>query len=199
MCLGNSVLGYIIYSVINRRGYKMDLSEKVLKKIRFFGPFGDVAPIFADSDLRASVIEEMANWMSSLKAQGVRIDKIVGLEARGFILGAALAQQTHTPFAWVRSGGKLHEGLNPIRESCVDYSGKEKTLEVSRDHFAEGEQVLVVDDWFETGAQAKTALRLLETCGVNVVGFCTIVDDTSAYKDAQQFFAQRHYFYIVKK
>ena len=177
----------------------MDLSERVFKKIRFFGSFGDVAPIWADPDLRASVIDEMANWMSSLQAQGVRIDKIVGLEARGFILASALAQQTHTPFAWVRSGGKLHEGLAPIRESCVDYSGKEKTLEVSRDHFTEGEHVLVVDDWFETGAQARTAANLLEICGVKVVGFCTIVDDTSAHKDAQQFFAQYHYFYIVKK
>ena len=114
-----------------------------------------------------------------------RVDKVLGLDARGFVLGAALAYRLGVGFAVCRKAGKMYqEGYNPsdvLQESTTDYSGTVKTLEIEKTAkgIRRGDRVVIVDDWFETGGQSLAAIRLVERAGGVVVGVTGMLDDTS--------------------
>lgn len=114
-----------------------------------------------------------------------RVDKVLGMEARGFVLGAALAYRLGVGFAVCRKAGKMYqEGYDPsdvLQESTTDYSGTVKTLEIEKNPrgIRFGERVVIVDDWFQTGGQSLTAIRLVERAGGMVVGVAGMLDDTS--------------------
>ncbi len=114
-----------------------------------------------------------------------RVDKVLGLDARGFVLGAALAYRLGVGFAVCRKAGKMYqEGYDPsdvLQESTTDYSGTVKTLEIEKTikGIRRGDRVVIVDDWFETGGQSLAAIRLVERAGGVVVGVTGMLDDTS--------------------
>ena len=104
---------------------------------------------------------------------GVRIDKVAGIEARGFILGGAVAHQLSTGFVPVRKKGKL-----PWKVIGEDYAleyGMDR-VEIHEDAVVRGENVIVVDDLIATGGTAFAAIKLLERAGAKVVGCCFVID-----------------------
>ena len=104
---------------------------------------------------------------------GVRIDKVAGIEARGFILGGAVAHQLSTGFVPVRKKGKL-----PWKVIGEDYAleyGVDR-VEIHEDAVARGENIIVVDDLIATGGTAFAAIKLLERAGAKVVGCCFVID-----------------------
>src|SRR5580692_9746870 len=104
---------------------------------------------------------------------GVRIDKVAGIEARGFILGGAVAHQLSVGFVPVRKKGKL-----PFTVIGEDYDleyGKDR-VEIHIDAIEKGDQVLVVDDLIATGGTAIAGITLLERAGANVVGCSFVID-----------------------
>ena len=104
---------------------------------------------------------------------GVRIDKVAGIEARGFILGGAVAHQVSAGFIPIRKKGKL-----PHKRVSIAYSleyGLDE-MEMHEDAVASGERVIVVDDLIATGGTAEGAVKLLRQMGAQVLAACFIID-----------------------
>ena len=104
---------------------------------------------------------------------GVKIDKVAGIEARGFILGGAVAHQLSRGFVPVRKKGKLPHTV--IGEDYDLEYGKDR-VEIHSDAVKKGEHVIIVDDLIATGGTAFAAIRLLERAGANIVGCCFVID-----------------------
>lgn len=130
--------------------------------------FRDVTTLFADPrGFRMCVDQLLAPYA------GMRIDKVAGLEARGFILGGAVAHQLSTGFIPIRKKGKLPGAV--ISESYkLEYG--EATVEVHDDAIQPGEKVLLVDDLLATGGTAEAGIKLIERLGAQIVGCAFVVD-----------------------
>ena len=130
--------------------------------------FRDVTTLFADPrGMRICIDQMIAPWV------GNKIDKIVGLEARGFIMGAAMAHQMGVGFIPIRKKGKL-PGSTIEQDYQLEYGAA--TVEVHDDTIDAGEKVLLVDDLLATGGTAEAGLKLLDRLGADVIGCGFIVD-----------------------
>ena len=130
--------------------------------------FRDVTTMFADPrGFRMAVDQLLAPFA------GRRIDQVVGLEARGFILGGAVAHQLSAGFVPVRKKGKL-----PAATLSEDYALEygEATVEIHDDAIEPGQTVLIVDDLLATGGTAEAGIRLVERLGGNILGCAFVVD-----------------------
>ncbi len=104
---------------------------------------------------------------------GERIDKVVGLEARGFILGGAVAHQLSIGFVPIRKKGKL-PGKTLLEAYQLEYG--EAEVEVHDDAIAPGERVLLVDDLLATGGTAEAGIKLVERLGGEILSCAFVVD-----------------------
>ncbi|TWB18001.1 adenine phosphoribosyltransferase [Rhizobium sp. ERR 1071] len=104
---------------------------------------------------------------------GTKIDKVAGMEARGFILGGAVAHQLSSGFVPIRKKGKLPHDIVRIAYS-LEYGVDE--MEMHRDAVNPGERVILVDDLIATGGTAVGATKLLRQIGAEVVAACFVVD-----------------------
>ena len=130
--------------------------------------FRDVTTLFGDArGLRLCVDQLLSPYAGS------RIDKVAGLEARGFILGGAVAHQLSTGFVPIRKKGKL-PGQTISQAYQLEYG--EAVVEVHDDAMQPGEKVLLVDDLLATGGTAEAGIRLIERLGAEVVGCAFVVD-----------------------
>jgi adenine phosphoribosyltransferase len=104
---------------------------------------------------------------------GMKIDKVAGIEARGFIIGAALAFQLGVGFVPIRKKGKL-----PAETVGHDYALEYGTdrIEMHVDAIAKGEKVLLADDLIATGGTAEAAVKLIESMGGKIVECCFVID-----------------------
>ncbi|MDF0602397.1 adenine phosphoribosyltransferase [Psychromarinibacter sp. C21-152] len=130
--------------------------------------FRDVTTLFADPRGFRMAIDQMLH-----PYVGERIDKVVGLEARGLILGGAIAHQLGIGFVPIRKKGKL-PGTTISQDYKLEYG--EAIVEIHDDAILPGENVLVVDDLLATGGTAEAGIKLLERLGANIVGCAFIVD-----------------------
>ncbi|MDR6900303.1 adenine phosphoribosyltransferase [Rhizobium miluonense] len=104
---------------------------------------------------------------------GAKIDKVAGMEARGFILGGAVAHQLSSGFVPIRKKGKLPHDIVRIAYS-LEYGVDE--MEMHRDAVNPGERVILVDDLIATGGTAVGATKLLRQIGAEVVAACFVID-----------------------
>ncbi|MBN9557165.1 MAG: adenine phosphoribosyltransferase [Alphaproteobacteria bacterium] len=104
---------------------------------------------------------------------GVRIDKVAGIEARGFILGGAIAHQLSVGFVPIRKKGKLPHAV--IGEDYDLEYGTDR-VEIHADAVKPGENVVLVDDLIATGGTAFAAIKLLERVGAKIVGCAFVID-----------------------
>src|SRR5919206_4032765 len=143
----------------------IDLRTKIRDVPDFPEPgivFKDIMPLVADPDALHQALEQLAEW-----AEPRRPDLVLGAEARGFILGGALANRLGCGFVAARRPGKL-----PARTISASYALEygENSLEVHADAIAGGARVLVHDDVLATGGTVKAILDLVEQLGGQVVG-----------------------------
>lgn len=130
--------------------------------------FRDVTTLLADARGFRRAIDELVQPLA-----GAKIDKVAGIEARGFILGGAIAHQLSVGFIPIRKKGKLP--YKTIGESYqLEYGVDE--VEIHVDAVKNGEKVLLVDDLIATGGTAGAAIKLLERAGAEVV-LCSFVVD----------------------
>ena len=130
--------------------------------------FRDVTTLFADPRGFRMAIDQMLHPYA-----GQQIDKVVGLEARGFILGGAIAHQLTVGFVPVRKKGKL-PGPVISEEYTLEYG--EAVVEIHDDAISPGEKILVVDDLLATGGTAEAGIKLIERLGGEIVGCSFIID-----------------------
>jgi adenine phosphoribosyltransferase len=130
--------------------------------------FRDVTTLFADPRGFRMCVDQLLSPYA-----GMRIDKVAGLEARGFILGGAVAHQLSTGFVPIRKKGKL-PGQTIAQAYKLEYG--EAVVEVHDDAMQAGEKVLLVDDLLATGGTAEAGIRLIERLGAAVVGCAFVVD-----------------------
>lgn len=130
--------------------------------------FRDITTLLGNAcAFRRAVDELVQPWA------GAKIDKVAGMEARGFILGGAVAHQLSAGFVPIRKKGKLPHTTVRIAYS-LEYGLDE--MEVHADAIQPGEQVILIDDLIATGGTAEGAVKLMRQIGANVVAACFIID-----------------------
>ena len=130
--------------------------------------FRDVTTLWNDARGFRTAIDQLVQPYA-----GVRIDKVAGIEARGFVIGGAVAHQLSVGFIPIRKQNKL-----PGKTIGEDYDLEYGTdrVEIHDDAISEGQNVLIVDDLLATGGTAEAAVKLIRRAGGTVVGCCFIVD-----------------------
>ncbi len=151
----------------------MDLKQRIRHIPDFPKPgilFYDITTLLADADGFRTTIESLA-----APYRGQRIDAVVGIESRGFILGAAVAQAIGSGFVPIRKPGKLPS--TTLKESYALEYGTD-SLEIHTDAFARGARVLIVDDVLATGGTAAAATKLVRAVGGDLVALAFLIELT---------------------
>ncbi|HET7850579.1 MAG TPA: adenine phosphoribosyltransferase [Pseudolabrys sp.] len=130
--------------------------------------FRDITTLLGNARAFRRAVDELVQpWA------GMKIDKVAGIEARGFILGGAVAHQVSAGFVPIRKKGKL-----PHKRVSVTYSLEygEDQIEIHADALVAGERVILVDDLIATGGTAEAAVKLLRQLGAEVLAACFVID-----------------------
>lgn len=130
--------------------------------------YRDITPLLGDSAAFGRAIDDLVN-----RFHDVNVDRVVGIESRGFILAAPVAYRLRAGFVPVRKAGRLPWAV--AREEYTLEYGTDK-LEIHRDAIHQGEQVLVVDDVLATGGTAAATSRLIRTLGATIVGLGFLIE-----------------------
>ena len=128
--------------------------------------FKDITPLLADGQAFAAVVDALAVTYGP-------VDKVAGIEARGFILAAPVAWRLGAGFVPIRKKGKL-PGATYAQDYDLEYGTA--TVEVLTDAFAPGERVLVIDDVLATGGTARATADLVQRAGAQVSGLAVLLE-----------------------
>jgi adenine phosphoribosyltransferase len=130
--------------------------------------FRDITTLLGDARAFRRAVDELVQPLA-----GMKVDKVAGIEARGFILGGAVAHQLSAGFIPLRKKGKL-----PHKTVAVEYALEygTDTIEMHMDALVEGEKVLLIDDLIATGGTAVAAIELLRGAGADIVAAAFVVD-----------------------
>ena len=151
------------------------LSERIAKRIVSIPDypkkgviFRDVAPVTGDAELFRDIIQELA-----ARHAGMKVDRVVGIEARGFIFGAALAKELGCGFVPIRKPGKLPRSV--ISEKYqLEYG--EGSIEMQTDALEKGDRVIIIDDLLATGGTVNAAIRLVQKLGGEVLALDFVIE-----------------------
>ena len=130
--------------------------------------FRDITTLLGNARAFRRAIDELVHPYAGLK-----VDKVAGIEARGFILGGAMAHQLSSGFVPIRKKGKLPHETVRVAYS-LEYGVDE--MEMHRDAVKPGERVILVDDLIATGGTAEGAVKLLTQMGAEIVAACFVID-----------------------
>lgn len=132
--------------------------------------FKDITPILANASLFRQSISLLCETTG-----GAKIDRVVGIDARGFIFAAAVADRLGAGFVPVRKKGKLPW---KTRQTAYSLEYGESIVELHEDAVLPGESILLVDDLLATGGTAAAAVKLLDELGANLVGISVLIELT---------------------
>ncbi|MDU6641532.1 MAG: adenine phosphoribosyltransferase, partial [Alloscardovia omnicolens] len=132
--------------------------------------FRDFMPVFAQAKSMNLLIQGLVNALPVMPSE---FDYIAGLEARGFLIGTALAQKLDKGFIAVRKAGKLPP---PVLSQSYDLEYGKATMEIEKDLVKPGSRILIVDDLIATGGTAWAAMKLFESIDCSVAGFSFVME-----------------------
>ena len=130
--------------------------------------FRDITTLLGNARTFRRVIDELVEPWSVAK-----VDRVAGIEARGFILGGAVAHQLAAGFVPIRKKGKLPHATVRVAYS-LEYGLDE--MEMHEDAVSRGERIILVDDLIATGGTAEAAVKLLRRLGAEILGACFVID-----------------------
>lgn len=145
--------------------------DLLLDRFRWVDGHADVWRVFRDPLALRAVVAALAAPLRSAE-----ITAVAGVESRGFLLGAAVAIELGVGFVAIRKAGALFPGEKVSALTAPDYRGKQTTLLLQRAAVGADDHVLLVDDWIETGSQARAVAQLIAECGAHLVGVSVLVD-----------------------
>ena len=157
---------------MSKSGLNSDQLKKLIREIPDFPKKGilfyDITTLLRDKSGYAALIDQLAEHYI-----GKQVDLILGMEARGFIFGPALAYRLNAGFVPVRKPGKL-----PAATARVEYDLEygSNALEVHKDAIEKGQRVLIVDDLLATGGTAQATAKLATTLGAQIAGLGFVVE-----------------------
>jgi adenine phosphoribosyltransferase len=128
--------------------------------------------VLSDAPLLRDAVEALATPFAE-----AGITKVASVEARGFVLGGAVAVRLGAGFVAIRKPGSVFPGAKAERVTEPDWRGQAHALQAQRAALGAGDVVLVVDDWAEVGSQAAAAKGLIEDCGAHYAGLSILVDE----------------------
>ncbi|MFF3626568.1 phosphoribosyltransferase family protein [Streptomyces sp. NPDC002164] len=149
--------------------------DLVLERFRWIDGHADVWAVFRDPVTLAAAVSGLVEPF-----RGEGITAVCGVESRGFLLGGAAAVALGVGFIPVRKAEGLFPGDKLVREASPDYRGLRHTLRLQSDSVTSGDRVLLVDDWIETGSQARAVKEMVIECGGDWAGCAVVVDQLDA-------------------
>jgi adenine phosphoribosyltransferase len=147
----------------------LSLRDDLLERFEWVDGHADVWRLFSDGALLPRIVAALAEPFRDAT-------KVAGVEARGFILGGAVATELGAGFVAIRKEAGLFPGDKISRKAQVDYRGTEHTVRLQRGSLGPADRVVLVDDWAERGAQALAARELVEESGATFAGLSLLVD-----------------------
>jgi len=154
-----------------------DFHDALVARLQYFDGHSDPLGLFVDPSFLRHAAAAVADPFRT-----TRVQKVAGIEARGFILATAVALELEAGLVAIRKPGAVHPGPKAKLTAPPDWRGNETVLQLQRHVVEPGDRVLVVDDWAETGSKAITARRLIEECGGQYVGLSLLVDQLPAQR-----------------
>ena len=160
------------HSTRNKSMLDQNIIKEIIRDVPDFPTegiiFKDITPVLQDPKAFRRVVRDMTGIVRAMKPQ-----LIVGIESRGFILGAPIALELGAGFVPVRKKGKL-----PADTICAEYALEYGTnvVEIHRDAISRGQRVVIVDDLLATGGTAAAAVQLAEELGGQVMGLVFLVE-----------------------
>ncbi len=155
-----------------RPDFKTEELKKLIREVPGFPKEGilfyDITTLLLDGDGFKASVKEMADSFS-----GSEVDLVAGIESRGFIFGAAIADRLGLGFVPIRKPGKLPSATVTASYS-LEYGSD--ALEVHEDAIKKGQKVLIVDDLLATGGTAEASVRLIKECGGEVLGLSFLIE-----------------------
>src|SRR5579872_4436990 len=130
--------------------------------------FRDITTLLGNARTFRRVVDELVEPWTTAK-----VNRVAGIEARGFILGGAVAHQLAAGFVPIRKKGKLPHATVRVAYS-LEYGLDE--MEMHKDAISPGERIILVDDLIASGGTAEAAVKLLRTQGAEILGACFIID-----------------------
>ncbi len=154
------------------KNIELNRLEKAIRDVPDFPKpgivFKDITPVLADAELFSMSVQAMASTTN-----GAEIDKVVGIDARGFIFGAAIANLLGIGFVPVRKAGKL-PWMTESESYSLEYG--ESVIEIHKDAILPGEKIIIVDDPLATGGTAEATLKLVKKLGADIHSACFFIE-----------------------
>jgi adenine phosphoribosyltransferase len=146
--------------------------DEFLARFRWIDGHADVLGLLSDALFLRSAVDALA---APFMERG--ITKVASVEARGFVIGGAVAVRLGAGFVAIRKPGAIFPGAKVERVTDPDWRGRAHALQIQRAALGAGDVVLLVDDWAELGSQALAAKALVEGCDASYAGLTLLVDE----------------------